>query len=56
MPNSLCTYKLVGQLLNIARPAAQQHYFEAGIVVEMSMQCCDNDLMMLMLKVGEFLR
>jgi hypothetical protein len=41
--------------LNIARPAAQEDYLKACIVVEMCMKRRDHHFVMFMLKVGEFL-
>ena len=55
MSNSLRAYELVRQLLNVMRPAAQHDYFEARIVIQVSVQGGDNDFVMLMLKIGELL-
>ena len=56
MADSLGADELVGELLNITRLPAQEHYFKAGVVIEMSMQSRDNNLVMFMLEVGEFFR
>jgi len=37
MPNTLRADELVGKLLNLARPAAEQYYFKTGMVIEMGM-------------------
>jgi hypothetical protein len=42
--------------LNIARPAAQDHYLKARIVIEMGMERRNDNFVMFMLKVGEFFR
>lgn len=56
MPDSLGADEFVSQLLDIAGPAAQDHHFKAGIVIEVSMKRRDHNLVMLMLKVGKFFR
>jgi len=56
MANSLRADEFVGQLLNVARLAAQDDYLKASIVIEMGMERRDNHFVMLMLKIGEFFR
>ena len=53
MPDSLCTDELVRQVLDIARLAAQDHHFQARIVIKMGMERRDDHFVMLMLQIGE---
>jgi len=54
MAHSLCADEFVGQLLNLTRLAAQDHYLKACIVIEMGMERRDDHFVMFMLKVGQF--
>jgi hypothetical protein len=54
VPDSLCADEFVGQLLNIAGSAAQEHYFKTRIVIQMGMERRDDDLVMFMLKISKF--
>ena len=54
MPHSLCADEFVGELLNIARPATQDHHLKARFVIEMGMERRDHHFVMFMLKVGKF--
>lgn len=55
MPNALGADEFVGQLLNIAGTAAQEHHFKTRIVIQMGVQRGDHDFVVLMLKISELL-
>ena len=54
MPDSLRADEFVGQFSNITRPAAQYYHLKASIVIEVGMECRDDDFVMFMLKISEF--
>ena len=41
--------------MHVFRLAPKHDYFETAIVVEVCVQCGDDDVMMLVLEIGEFL-
>lgn len=55
MPNPLGADELVGELLDIVRATAQEHYFKTRVVVEMGMERRDNTFVVFMLKISELL-
>ena len=56
MSNTLCANELVGQMLHVARRAAQEHDFKARSMVQVGVKRRNNNLMLVMLKVGWFFR
>lgn len=51
MPDPLGADEFVGELLDITRAAAQEHYFKASIVVQMSMKRRNDHFVVLVLKI-----